>query len=66
MMNKAALKEWVQHRINFWEDACERHRDTPIQTTSQHAFDEGVELGEEKGFLEGLYMVMEYIDGQRR
>lgn len=66
MVDAQEIKTWVQLRIDYWEDIADKHYKHPIQTLSQLAFDEGEAQGEEKGVLAGLYMVMEFIDGQRR
>ena len=66
MVATQEIKEWVQRRIDYWENNSDHHHKEPIQTLAQLAFEEGEEQGEEKGLLAGFYMVMEFIDGQRR
>lgn len=48
------IKEWVQRKIDYWEDTCEK---TKVS---------GYEEGEDDGMLAAFYMVREFIDGQRR
>jgi hypothetical protein len=54
MVDTKTIKEWVQRRIDFWEDSCGKTR------ASEY------EEGEDDGMLAAFYMVVEFIDGQRR
>jgi hypothetical protein len=60
------VKNWVQHRIDYWENICEKHKYEPSCVSEQVIFEEGIMIGEEKGMLAAFYMVIECINGQRR
>lgn len=55
MVDTKKVKEWVQHRINYWEDQAEKQ---VLPATEEDL--------EGKGMLAAFYMVTEFIDGQRR
>lgn len=55
MVDAQKVKEWVNHRINYWESKFES-QDLPPD----------YEDVEGRGQLAAFYMVIEYIDGQRK
>lgn len=59
------INDWIQRRIDYWEDVCDKHK-VPIHTLTELVYEEGKEQGEESGMLEGFYQVQEFIKGQRR
>jgi hypothetical protein len=66
-MNKKKIKAYIQQRIDYWETACEDHeKDYEHLTHIKDVWERGQEIGEERGILDGLYQVMEFLDGQRR
>lgn len=56
MVTTQEVKEWVNHRINYWEDELEKKDSS--RTTE--------DIIETRSILSGFYMVMEFINGQRR
>ena len=54
MVTTQEVKEWVQRRIDYYEDVC--------KTTRSSEYEEG----EDDGMLAAFYMVLEFINGQRR
>jgi hypothetical protein len=61
------VKNWVQKRIDYWEDEVEKHpNDFETFTDIGETWRLGLERGEEKGMLAAFYMVIECINGQRR
>lgn len=56
MVTTQEVKEWVTHRINYWEDELDNKNDT--LTTADKI--------EARAILSGFYMVVEFINGQRR
>ena len=54
------MKEWLQKRIDYWEDVVEKENDYQAGMTST------LEKEYHKGLLQGFYEAMEYLDGQRR
>lgn len=65
MVSVEQVREWVQHRIDYWEEVCEKHQDE-IPRNNEDAYKSGFEEGEDRGMLAAYYMVIEYINGQRR
>ena len=55
MVDAKKIKEWVQHRINYWEDQADKQ---VLPDTEEDI--------EGRGMLAAFYMVVELIDGQRR
>ena len=55
MVTTQEVKEWVQHRIDYWESKFES-QDLPPD----------YEDVEGRGQLASFYMVQEFIDGTRR
>lgn len=55
MVDTQKIKEWVQHRIDYLEDSAEKQAHAKCS-----------EDIEGRGMLSAFYMVMEFIDGQRR
>ncbi len=55
MVTTQKIKEWVQYRINYWEDQADKQ---VLPATEEDI--------EGRGMLAAFYMVIELIDGQRR
>ena len=55
MVDAQKIKEWVKHRIDYWEDQA-----------ANQALPATEEDIEGRGMLAAFYMVTEFIDGQRR
>ena len=55
MVTTNEIKEWIKHRVDFWESNFES-QDLPPD----------YEDVEGRGQLAAFYMVIEFIDGQRR
>ncbi len=60
------LKKWVNIRIDYWEGVCEKHPEENRWASPDVIFDAAIEIGQEKGILDGFYQVMEFIEGHRR
>jgi len=56
MVDTQKIKEWVKHRIDYWEDELDK-KDSSNTTE---------DIIEYRATLAAFYMVMEFIDGQRR
>jgi hypothetical protein len=54
-MDIMQVKSWVEHRIDYWEDKIEQTVLPPDE-----------EDIEGRGMLAAFYMVVDFIDGQRR
>lgn len=55
MVTAQEVKEWVKHRIDYWEDELDKKDSL---TTEDRI--------EALSILSGFYMVVEFINGQRR
>lgn len=53
------IRCWIHKRINRWEEICETHKDFEHTRENDSVFDQGLD----KGIIEGLYQVMEFIEG---
>ena len=53
MINNS-MQDWLQRRIDYWEDVVEKEQQSP----EEHAWSEGI--------LQGFYEALEYLQGQRR
>ncbi len=56
MVTTQEVKAWVTHRIDYWEDGLENKRDSFTTEDKTAAL----------SILSGFYMVVEFINGQRR
>lgn len=56
MVSTQKVKEWVQHRVNYWEDELDKN--DPNNTVE--------DIIEYRATLAAFYMVLEFISGQRR
>jgi hypothetical protein len=56
MVDAQKVKEWVKHRIDYWEDELEKN--DPKNTIE--------DIIEYRAMLAAFYMVTEFIDGQQR
>ena len=55
MVSTQEVKDWVTHRIDYWEDELDKKDSL---TTA--------DIIEARSILAGFYMVVEFINGQRR
>ncbi len=50
-----SIKKWIKHRIDYYEDQAEKQ----VNRLTEESI-------EENGMLSAYYMVIEYIEGQRK
>ena len=64
---KKELFDWIQKRIDYWEGVVEKHpNDYEELDDIGIAWHKGLERGEDRGILDGLYQVQEFLTGQRK
>ena len=55
IMDTQKVKEWINHRIDYWEEQSDKQI---LPATEEDI--------EGRGMLAAFYMIIEFLDGQRR
>ena len=58
MADTTKVKTWLQHRINYWEDVLQEHREKKLPDYE--------DIVEGRAMLAAFYMVLEVINDERK